>query len=231
MKYTHIFFDLDHTIWDFERNSAEALADAFAELEIDTFLNINFEDFLLVYKRINQKYWERFRKGFISRADLRWKRMQATFLEFKKFDDTLATQLGELYLEKLPTKTHLFSHAKELLAYCQNKNYEMHLITNGFEETQNKKLNHAGIASFFDVMVSSERAMAPKPSLAIFEYAMNKTNALASKSLMIGDHYDVDIVGARNAGMDQVYFNPKKRDNNKGATFEVACLSELYEIL
>ena len=192
---------------------------------------MNYKQFNKVYKVVNQKYWERFRKGFISRTDLRWKRMQATFLEFKRFDDNLARQLGEAYLEKLPTKTHLFSYAREVLVYCQDKKYEMHLITNGFEETQKKKLNHSGIADFFDVMISSEKAMSPKPNLAIFEYALTQTKATAEKSLMIGDHYEVDIMGAKNAGMDQVYFNPKKRDNNAGATYEIGCLSELYEIL
>ena len=231
MKYTHIFFDLDHTVWDFEKNSEEAMGDAFQELEVEQFLNVSFDEFNPIYKAINQKYWERFRKGFVSRSELKWKRMQATFLEFKKFDDALASKLGEVYLEKLPSKTHLFAHAKEVLTYCQEKKYEMQLITNGFEETQNKKLRNSGIADFFDVMISSEKAMAPKPNLAIFEYAMNATNAQAESSLMIGDHFEVDILGAKNAGMDQVYFNPKHRDNNEGATFEIACLSELYKIL
>ena len=108
----------------------------------------------------------------------------------------------------------------------------MHLITNGFEETQIKKITHAGIADFFEVMVSSEKAMCSKPAPAIFEYALKNTNATAKKSIMIGDHFEVDILGAKHIGMDQVYFNPKQRANNDGsATFEIACLSELYEIL
>ena len=232
MKYTHIFFDLDHTLWDFEKNSEEAMKDAFLELEIGSFLNTDYLSFNAVYIKINQKYWERFRKGFVTREDLRWKRMQATFLEFKKFDDGLSKQLGESYLEKLPTKTHLFSHALEILEYCFKKKYEMHLITNGFEETQQKKIRNSGIANFFDVMVSSEKAMSPKPNAEIFEYAMTATNATREKSLMIGDHFDVDVMGAKNVGMDQVYFNPNRRDNNDGsATYEIECLSELFDIL
>lgn len=231
MKYTHLFFDLDHTLWDFEKNSEEAMQDAFVELKVEHFLNVNYKEFNAVYKKINQKYWERFRKGFVSRSDLRWKRMQATFLEFKKFDDALARNLGEAYLEKLPTKTHLFDHAKDVLDYCREKKYELHLITNGFEETQVKKITTSGIADYFDEMISSERALASKPNALIYEFAMKQTNATPDKSLMIGDHFEVDILGAKNVGMDQVYFNPKKRDNNESATFEIACLSELYEIV
>ncbi len=232
MKYTHIFFDLDHTLWDFEKNSEEAMGDAFLELKIQDFLQVDYATFNNSYKKINQKYWERFRKGFISRSDLRWKRMQSAFLEFKKNDDVLAAKLGEVYLENLPTKIHLFPHALEVLTYCKNKNYEMHLITNGFEDTQVKKITNAGIADFFDVMISSEIALCSKPNPKIFEYAMQRTNTTADKSIMIGDHFDVDIAGARDVGMDQVYFNPEKRTNNDGtATHEISCLSELYEIL
>lgn len=231
MKYTHIFFDLDHTIWDFEKNSEEAMRDAFDKLEIEQFLGVNYTEFNAVYREVNQKYWERFRKGFVSRSDLRWKRMQATFLAFKKYDDKLSTELGELYLERLPAKTHLFPYAIEVLDYCRKKKYELHLITNGFEETQVKKITNAGIADYFDEMISSERALASKPNPEIFEFAMRQTNASADNSLMIGDHYDVDIVGAQQVGMDQVYFNPKNRNNNEGATYEIDCLSGLYNII
>lgn len=231
MKYTHIFFDLDHTLWDFDRNSEEAMGEAFEELKIEDFLGVDYKAFNPVYKKINQKYWERFRKGFVSRSDLRWKRMQSTFLEFKKFDDELSVKLGEAYLDKLPTKTHLFPHAIKVLDHCRDKNYELHLITNGFEETQIKKITTSGIDSYFDEMISSERALCSKPNAEIYEFAMRQTNTTADKSLMIGDHFDVDIVGAKNVGMDQVYFNPQKRNNNDGATYEISCLSELLEIL
>ncbi len=231
MKYTHIFFDLDHTLWDFEKNSEEAMHEAYDKLKVGDFLEVTYDEFYPIYKEINYKYWDRFRKGFVSREDLRWKRMQSTFLEFKKFDDALSKQLGESYLEILPTKTYLFDNAKEVLQYCLDKKYELHLITNGFEGTQKKKIKQSGIEHFFDVMISSEVAMASKPKPEIFEYALQATNAKAENSLMIGDHYDVDIVGAQNAGIDQVYFNPKKRENNKGATYEIAALNELFEII
>ncbi len=231
MKYTHIFFDLDHTLWDFDKNSEETMKDGFEQLKLEEFLGVDFDTFHPIYKDVNQVYWKRFREGHVSREDLRWKRMQATFLKFKKFDESLVMQLSDLYLEILPTKKHLFAHAKEVLDYCQGKNYEMHLITNGFEGIQKRKLANTNLTEYFGEMISSERAMKSKPHAEIFNMAMDLTSATADKSIMIGDHFDVDIVGAQNVGMDQVYFNPKRREHEGNATHEIACLSELFEIL
>lgn len=230
-KYTHLFFDLDHTLWDFEKNSTEAMKDSFEQLAIGDFLEAEYVHFDVAYTEINQHYWERFRNGAISREDLRWKRMQATFLHFKKLDDKLAKQLSTCYLDLLPTKTNLFPFAHEVLTYCTEQDYDLHLITNGFEATQKQKLANTNLSSFFGEMISSERAMSIKPQPAIFEYAMEQTKAKAKESLMIGDHFDVDIRGAMNVGMDQIYFNPSKRENEDRATYEVSCLSELFDIL
>jgi putative hydrolase of the HAD superfamily len=231
MRYTHLFFDLDHTLWDFEKNSEEAMCDAFKELKIGEFLEVDFETFEPVYKKINMQYWDRYSKGLISRSDLRWKRMQATFLAFKKFDDALSVKLGDIYLEILPTKTHLFPHTIDVLAYLIEERYELHLITNGFEETQKQKITCAGLDSFFGEMISSERAFSAKPQAAIYQFAMQLTKASTEKSLMIGDNFEVDILGAQNVGMDQVYFNPEKKQTQGKATYEIDCLSSLYKIL
>ncbi len=232
MRYKHVFFDLDHTLWDFDKNSEEAMQVAFDTLNIGAFLHVDYAKFNEVYQVINFQYWERFRKGFISRSDLRWKRMQAAFLNFKKYDARLAKQLAELYLEVLPTKTHLFDGAIKVLDYCSSKKCAIHLITNGFEETQHQKIRHAGIAHYFSEVVSSERAMSSKPNPAIFEFAIRQTNASKDTSIMIGDHFEVDVMGAKNFGMDQVYFNPTDRQNNDGsATYEIQSLHELIGIL
>jgi putative hydrolase of the HAD superfamily len=231
MKYTHLFYDLDHTLWDFDKNSEEAMKDGFEQLGLNTFLGVDFDTFHPQYKEVNQVYWKRFRDGHVSREDLRWKRMQATFLTFKKYDEKLVMDLSDLYLEILPTKTHLFPHAKEILDYCQAKKYQMHLITNGFEGTQKRKLANTNLTNYFGEMISSERAMKSKPHAEIFNMAMNLTDAKAEQSIMIGDHFDVDIVGAQNVGMDQIYFNPNKRLQDGKATYEISCLSELFEIL
>jgi len=231
MTYKNIFFDLDHTLWDFDNNSRETLAIIYEELQVQSFLDIAFDDFHPVYKEINKKYWERYRKGFIKRSDLRWKRMQATFIQFKKSNEELAHKMGERYLELLPNQTTLFPHALNVLEHCKRKELGIHMITNGFSATQQKKMIGSGIAHFFSEVITSENAMSLKPKAEIFDYAFKQTQADPASSIMIGDNLDVDILGARNAQMDQVYFNPERVQHADEPTFEIHCLSELLEIL
>ena len=142
-KYKHIFFDLDHTLWDFELNSVETLQDLYQEIGLKERGIDDFNDFNQVYHEINDRLWDRFRKGFLSRQDLRWKRMFQTLVHYKIADEPLAVTMSERYLEILPTKTNVFPHALEVLTFCKEQGYEMHLITNGFEETQKMKLKKA----------------------------------------------------------------------------------------
>ena len=228
--YTHLFFDIDHTLWDFETNSEKALegvyeAERLAEKGIP-----DFNDFNLVYHAINDKLWERFRKGFLSREDLRWKRMWQTLMHYRVPDEVQAKRMSELYLELLPQQRTLFPHAVETLSYLQGKGYSMHLITNGFEATQHQKLQNAGIQGYFDKMITSEAAMSIKPQAAIFHYALREAGATAATSVMIGDAWEIDILGARDVGMAQVFFNPKGLVVEEKPTFEIQCLSELIQL-
>jgi putative hydrolase of the HAD superfamily len=157
--------------------------------------------------------------------------MFQTLVHYRIPNETLAVAMSERYLEILPTKTNVFPHAIELLAFCQSKNYELHLITNGFEETQKMKLKNSGMSSFFDQMITSEAAMSMKPNKEIFEFAFQQTGAQANNSLMIGDALDVDILGASHVGMDSVFFNPNKLPHQDQATYEIQSLSELIPIL
>lgn len=228
---THLFFDIDHTLWDFDKNSAQTLGHLYEYYQLDKVINKDFEDFNIIYHQINDKLWDRFRKGYIDRQTLRWKRMWHTLLHYNVYDITLAKDMSEKYLEILPTQTALFSHAKEVLHYCKNKNYQLHIITNGFETTQKQKLHNAGIDIYFEKMISSEQAMSMKPKKEIFQYALNSTQGQAQNSVMIGDALDVDILGAQNVGMYQIYFNPNKKKENHTATYEIHCLSEIKNIL
>lgn len=228
--YTHLFFDIDHTLWDFETNSIKTLrgvyeAEGLAENGIP-----DFDDFNTVYHAINDKLWDRFRKGFLNREELRWKRMWQTLLHYRVPDEARAKRMGELYLELLPQQKTLFPFAMEALTYLQTKGYAMHLITNGFEATQHQKLQMAGIDHFFDKMITSEVAMSIKPQAAIFHYALAEAGATAARSVMIGDAWDIDIVGARDVGMAQVFFNPHRLTITENPTFEIHCLSELIQL-
>jgi putative hydrolase of the HAD superfamily len=230
--YDQLFFDLDHTIWDFDTNSEATLLDLFHELKLNERATGDFNHFHTTYHHHNEIYWDRFRKGFINREELRWKRMWRTLVDFKITDETLAKQMSERYLDILPTKTNLFPHCIELLEYLTEKKYPMHLITNGFEKTQYQKIKNSGIDRFFTHMVTSEQAGIMKPHAAIFEYALNLTKSTAEKCIMIGDTLEVDILGAKNMGMDTVYFNPAKPHNDKVIpTYVIESLNELKTIL
>lgn len=231
-KYEHVFFDLDHTLWDFDTNSRETLFDLYHELELVARGIETFDEFHNTYHHYNQIFWDRFRKGFINREELRWKRMWRTLVDFKIADENLARDMSERYLEILPTKKNLFHDTLEILNYLEAKGYPMHLITNGFEKTQHAKMKHSGITHYFTEVITSEAAGIMKPHVAIFEYALQKTGARADNAVMIGDTLDADILGANNAGIDTVYFNPAvPADGEIIPTYVIQSLSELKKLL
>ncbi|ATL49731.1 noncanonical pyrimidine nucleotidase, YjjG family [Chitinophaga caeni] len=231
MKYKHIFFDLDHTLWDFETNSKLTLKELYDTHQL-TERNIpSFEAFYQHYTEHNDRLWDRFRKGFINRNELRTKRFWLTFLDFKIADEKLSKTFSDAFLQILPTKTALFDGTTDVLTYLRNKNYDIHLITNGFEETQLLKLRNAGIKDYFTHLVTSETAGSLKPHREIFDYAIAKANTTAGESIMIGDAIDIDVLGARNVGMDQVYFNPTQLPQVQLSTYTIRELNELMGIL
>ncbi|OJV54744.1 MAG: noncanonical pyrimidine nucleotidase, YjjG family [Bacteroidetes bacterium 43-16] len=230
-RYQTIFFDLDHTLWDFEANSKVTLAHIYQSFELSNKGIEDFEPFYQVYRAHNERLWDRYRKGFMKREELKWKRMWLTLLDFKMPNEALAKDMAAVFIEMLPRQQRLFPYAIEVLDYCKAKQYELNLITNGFEDTQWKKLEAAGLNSYFAHVVTSEKSNSVKPEPEIFEYALGLSQVSADNALMIGDNLEVDIAGAQGAGIDQVYFNPGKLDHGHRPTFEIACLSELMDIL
>ncbi|MBC7552628.1 MAG: noncanonical pyrimidine nucleotidase, YjjG family [Taibaiella sp.] len=227
--YKHLFFDLDHTLWDFDRNSEVTLRKLYQEYDLKS---RGIEDFDTMFKSYivhNDKLWDRYRKGFIKRDELRWKRMWLMLLDHKVADTALAHELGVAYLEILPTQTLLLPHAKELLDHCKGR-YEMHLITNGFETTQRLKLQYSGISRYFTHLITSERSNSMKPYKEIFDFALQLANADMNDSIMIGDAADIDILGAINAGWDTVYFNQHNTAHKHKPTYEVTELRALMNV-
>ncbi|MBS1666438.1 MAG: YjjG family noncanonical pyrimidine nucleotidase [Bacteroidetes bacterium] len=229
-KYKHLFFDLDHTLWDFEANSKVTLRDLYDELDLKSKGIHDFDLFHKNYLVHNERLWERFRNGFIRVDELRWKRMWLTLLDFKIGDEKLARDMGIRFLDLLPTRKLLFPHTVELLEYLTQKKYQLHLITNGFELTQHSKLKNSGIDKYFIEVVTSESCNSLKPHKEIFEYALAKTGATKEESIMIGDSLDVDIQGAINAGIDQVYVNHINGEAHIKPTYTVYSLKELEAI-
>jgi len=234
MKYKHLFFDLDHTLWDFEANSRQTLEELYHNLQLK---ERGIGDFGLFHKNYlvhNDKLWDHYRNGYIKVDELRWKRMWLALLDFKIADEQLARDMGVLFLDLLPTRKILFPYTIEILEYLSASQYQLHLITNGFEKTQHGKLKSSGLDKYFAEVITSEASNSLKPHKEIFEYAFKKTNAHPEESIMIGDTIEVDILGALNAGIDQVHVNHLSNEEElvegKKPTFTVYSLKELEGI-
>lgn len=230
MKYQHIFFDLDHTLWDFESNARATLQQLFDEYSLSEKGVTSFEKFYRNYLDHNDRLWEKYRNGQIRQEDLRFKRMWLTLLDFKIADEPLARELSVKFLDMLPTRTILFPYAIEILQYLRDRNYTLHLITNGFDQTQHSKLEHSGLKPFFTEVITSECSNCLKPQKEIFEFAFQKCSAGPDQCIMIGDSLEVDIIGAMNAGIDQVFVNHLGIKTDLKPTFTVHSLKELEEI-
>lgn len=200
---TDIFFDLDHTLWDFDKNSALTFKKIFEIHNIDLVL----DDFLEVYEPINLKYWKMYREERIDKASLRYGRLKNSFDAIELFiEDNLIDILSEEYIAHLPSNNYLFDGTFEILNYLE-KNYQLHIITNGFHEVQHGKLRNSKIDSYFKTVTNSEMVGVKKPDPIIFEHALNLAKASANSSVMIGDNWEADIQGALNVGLDAICFN------------------------
>ena len=228
--YKHLFFDLDHTLWDFEKNARTALVDIYAHFQLDNKVNGPFEAFYRQYLYHNEILWGRYEQGTITAEELKWKRMWRTLMDFKIADEVLSKNISIKFLEILPTKKEVFPHTHEILQYLKNKNYMLHLITNGFEKTQWSKLKNSGLDKYFTHVITSEASNSLKPKKEIFEYALQTTKALLKESIMIGDNLDADIQGAINAGMDSVFVNHINATAKIKPTYTITHLSQLQEI-
>ena len=231
MKYKHIFFDLDHTLWDFDANARQTLEQMHLDLKLADRGVHNFELFYKNYLVHNDKLWDRYRKGYIKQEELRLKRMWLALLDFKIADDTLAREMSDLFLQLLPSRTIVFPYTREILQYLTDKGYQLHLITNGFEKVQLCKLQSSGLDHYFKAIVTSESSNSLKPEKEIFEFALNKTGATVQESIMIGDTIDVDIAGAMSVGMDQIHVNYSGAKQGLTPTYTVRTLKELENIL
>jgi putative hydrolase of the HAD superfamily len=231
MKYRHLFFDLDHTLWDFETNAKHTFLELHTSHALQAKGVPDFEQFFARYSYHNERLWERYTKGFIKQEELRWKRMWLALLDFKLADEVLSKQMSVQFLELLPTKKVLFPYTVEILSYLKEKKYRMHLITNGFEKVQFNKLQQSNLHPYFEEVITSEASNSLKPNKEIFDYALAKTGAKVEESIMIGDNLDADIQGGINAGMDTIFVNHLKVVPHVLSTYIITHLKELENIL
>lgn len=202
-QISDIFFDLDHTLWDFEKNSALTFEVIFKNKNI----SIGLPTFLDVYIPLNYQYWERFRKGEITQQELRIGRLRDSFLALQyPVTDELLFELSQQYIENLPNHNYLFDGALEILDYLSTK-YKLHIITNGFDQVQTRKIENSGLTKYFQTVTNSEMAGVKKPDPLIFEYALQQAQAEKTSSIMIGDCIDADVKGAMGCGIDAILFH------------------------
>lgn len=218
----HIFFDLDHTLWDFDKNSALTFEKIFKLNKLD----IPFSEFIKHYEPINLAYWRLYRHNKIDKESLRYKRLKDSFDAINvEVEDAIINKLSEDYITYLSTFNHLFPNTISVLDYLA-KNYTLHIITNGFHEVQEKKMRNANIFKYFKTVTDSEMVGVKKPNPEIFEFALQQANASKDESVMIGDSLEADVFGAINSGIQAIWYNYRDLPSEEKVT-QVKTLTEL----
>jgi len=229
-SYKHILFDLDHTLWDFEKNATEALGELYATYELESQGTFSLEEFCDTFHKVNYHLWHLHQTGDYDQARLRAERFKMIFSDLGMSEAKMPLQIADAYLKLCPSKPHVFPYTYDILAYLQDR-YELHIVTNGFADVQGVKLKSAGLSDYFKHIVTSDHAGFRKPDPGIFSYILELIEARPTDCIMIGDNLDTDIAGAQGAGIDCIYFNPQKNHHEALTNYEISCLSELRGIL
>jgi len=222
----HIFFDLDHTIWDFDRNAEETLMELFEQYNLPALGLTSPQNFIQTYTENNHFLWAEYHLGKITKEQLRSQRFNKTFIQLGLKPDLVPHQFEEDYVRISPTKTNLFEGSEKVLAYLQKK-YSLHIISNGFKETTLLKMSLSGLNPYFKNVIISEDVGVNKPDKAVFEYALNKAGAQKEESIMVGDSIEADVRGAQNFGMQAIFFNPLNREKPADVLWQITHLEEL----
>lgn len=225
----HIFFDLDNTLWDFEKNSREALLHLFSEHNLQEHCKIDFDGFVDIYEAINHELWHLYSLQQTTKEELRYQRFHKAFLHFKYDNLNLAHQWADDYLKISPYKTHLIDGAIDVLLYLKDK-YQLHIITNGFKEVQHIKLDYSNLKPFFEHIIISEEHGFNKPDIKIFDLAQSLTGSQFHECVMIGDNYDTDILGALNAQWKAIYLSDNQKENNDINYSQIEKLNNLKKV-
>jgi putative hydrolase of the HAD superfamily len=228
-NYSHIFFDLDHTLWDTDRNSSESLSELYKEMALDAHGLPEFEKFLECYRSHNERLWGLFSENKIGRDAVRINRFRYTLEDFNLRNYELANILSEEFAKRTPYKSHLIADTLHVLKNISSR-YNLSIITNGFKESQAIKMKHSGIDNYFTHLFISEEVGFNKPDVRIFEHALSVSGTSCAEALMVGDTYETDITGARSANIDQAYLKAVHPEDHI-ATYKISKLTELLTIL
>lgn len=231
MSPLHLFFDLDRTLWDFERNSLETLKGLYADYRLGDHLG-SFEAFNTVYQEENRKCWAAYQTGTMTKAVLRGARFQRTLDALGIAQAGLATELGQEYVNRGPHQRHLMDGALEVLASLKERGHRLHILTNGFKEVQHIKVANTGIGDHVEAVWTSDELGHLKPALACYEGALLGSGARPEEAWMIGDDHEADVVGAHRAGWKAIHYAPAgETPEGSPAEASVAHLEELLAIL
>lgn len=225
-QITDIFFDLDHTLWDFDKNSVLAFDRIFKQ----HYPNIDTHKFIEIYVPINQACWKLYQVDKITHQELRYNRLKQSFdaMEYLISDEEI-DRIAHDYIEFLPDNNQLFEGTIEVLEYLKPK-YNLHIITNGFAEVQTRKIDNSGLGIYFKTITNSEMAGVKKPHRSIFEFALSLANVKKENAIMIGDCIDADVYGAIAFGMQAILFDEKEAHQVEGIK-RINHLLELKRIL
>ena len=228
--YKTVFFDLDHTLWDFNLNCAETLQELYAIYELEQF-GFSIPDFQKTYRYINDSMWEGFHRNEVTKEELRTERFPRTFKMLGIESNKVPSRLDTHFIELCPTKPHVHDNSFTILDYLKNKGYGLHIITNGFSETQHVKMKYSGLEKYFDSLIHADHTGHKKPERQIFEYALKTTHSTPEDSIMIGDDLYADVLGAKKMSWGNVFYNPDKKMHTEEVQFEIHNLIELKNIL
>ena len=227
----HIFFDLDNTLWDHRKNAILTLNELFQRKEINEKYNLLFDEFHAKYNEINEDLWIKIRDGIIDKDFLRKHRFYDTFLHFDIDDEELADYFEKHFLDEIINYNELIDGTLEILGYLKSKGYQLHVVSNGFHEVTNRKVEKSGLTKYFETVTSAEDAHAMKPDERIFEYSLNVANAKKSESIFIGDDWIADVKGAQNFGMEVIFFDALLENKTEEGLKIIKNLDEIRNFL
>ena len=229
-NYKCIFFDLDHTLWDYESNSRDTLLELYEQFRLEEKGVLSSNDFLIQFKRVNMELWDLYDSGKIESEVIRKERFKQVLEAFDAYEPSLSEDISHVYLHTCPTKNKLMPAALETVEYLAGK-YSLTIVTNGFEDIQHTKLKSMNLNRYFDHVITSQRAGAKKPSREIFDFALSTNAITAQQAIMVGDNLKTDIAGARNASIDTVFYNPESSHHAEVVKHEISALEQLSQFL
>jgi len=228
-RYKHLFFDLDHTLWDFDKNTSEAISEIYKIFNFSRW-SFSLDDFIRYFYEANNYLWDKFNHGLIDRLELRNSRFKIILGKLGIHEKEIPKGIGDAYIKLAPSKPNVIPFTHEVLDYLKPR-YQLHIISNGFDDVQHRKLRSAKIHHYFDQIVTSDNSGHRKPQKEIFDYALARAGASRTDSIFIGDNIKTDIEGAQNAQIDHIFFNPKRLGHSLSVTYEINSLRQIMNIL